>query len=352
MPYRLDNRQEFHRVLQVLLRRGKLELHRHTIDRIVQGRSVNLDTCEAVEEAHKRWNEDHPDDPKIAPQFVSIEIDNGGRALKLMAPPLRKMGAVALYYGPGDNQRRNEAKEEALRQAKGKAFLLAQTGTAYFSAGGFLSPHVMAFLRRDKGNTFVAVLMNPFSEAALKLYLTCIEAAERVRTDAADVVAGHLGKLRETLGGYRNDFRGHSVSLRFTPFDPVCTVLLTGTRCFVEPYFQFDPIERRGKHLDTYEWELENRIDQAEVTNKPLADHFRASSEESTAQSKAPSHMSFHLRRSQPADEFVKHLAKDREQCEQTLKRLADKGVLQHSEAKAVKGQLAELQRIVKEALR
>jgi hypothetical protein len=181
----------------------------------------------------------------------------------------RSIGLERCYFGEGDNDFRNREKQKALDVASGTVYLLAKTGQAYFFDPHAV--HVEQFLTRDSANRFVAILLDPFSESAVKMYANWLRTPSATAEGTTEATAlrllhHHRNKLQNTLSALKGS-PFNKVDLRFTPFDLSCTVLWTDGRYFIEPYFQFDELDRDSKKLNTFEFQL--------GPSSPLADAFR-----------------------------------------------------------------------------
>src|SRR4051794_34895054 len=127
MMYVLTNKSEVLAVLECLT--SRLTKHRKTLAKLKAGEAVCADTRSKVAKDCEQYNSKLVSKAgggglkAVVPIFLEIEGDDGGSAVKRMAGPLKDMGAINLFYGPGDNQRRNEAKGQALKGATGQVIL-------------------------------------------------------------------------------------------------------------------------------------------------------------------------------------------------------------------------------------
>jgi len=339
MTYTLDN----HKDVLPILRKLDPPIHHATVKRIEHGKPINEGTVNRIRDGIDKYNHEHASGTefkKLEPHFTAAQIDSGGGALKRMESPLREMGATAIFCGATDNEHRNKAKADALKLASGHVVLLAQTGTCFLTAGGNLTQDVRDFLRRSSQNKFSVVLVNPYSDSAIKLYLSCIEAAQSANVQPVAAINAHLSKLKQALFGYMDGLRvPGQTSLRFTMFDPICTVLSTPTTCFVEPYFQFDPILRLRKHLDSFE--IQFHLD----NGSKFGHRFRPSQAAARCHSDdhVQSHIQFYLDRSESLPDFFRNIKVWWESFRDKISFMIRIKLLKQEEAGVLMGELKKL---------
>lgn len=214
---------------------------------------------------------------------------------RLFRPPLipKGIGLIRCYYGGQDNDERNGRKHKLLNGYRGPAVLLAHSGFSYLVPS---APHfraVRSFLASYPQNRFVAILTNPFCQAAIEIYLNWIRSYLKQNHKLKDGVRLEQNfKLTSSLQGYLNlklHF-GDQIEVRMTSFEPSCTVIWTSQGYFLEPYFKFDQFERAHNGLNTYEMECAPDAD--------LADSFQFTGDEKIT------HLNFFYHHSLPFDKW------------------------------------------------
>ncbi len=160
--------------------------------------------------------------------------------------------------GDTENEKRNEKKKKAIASSRGQITLFAHSGHAYLAEPGIHFGELCRYLDNSE-NSFLAILLNPFSEAAIQLYLNWIRAYEkRSQTFGSLSVDGKFRIALQSYQGLRNIY-GDRIRVMMTSFDFSCTVLWTTEKFFFEPYFRLDAIERARMKLNSYEMEYDSR---------------------------------------------------------------------------------------------
>jgi hypothetical protein len=170
----------------------------------------------------------------------------------------RRLGISKVYAGESDNKDRNTEKQGAILRTNGDVLLLARTAYSYLcDARGVHCRTVRQFLHMDEANRFIAVILNPYSMAAIEVYLMWLHSC-RPGGCPGDYVAQQIGKLTNSLEGFRSLKRefAERVQLQLTSFDVSMTILTTSDAIFVEPYFQADEEKRIEQGLVGFEIEF------------------------------------------------------------------------------------------------
>ena len=264
--------------------------------------------------------------PSLTGSHVMAQREESRRGVHLDAPAVSKdLGLSCLYYGGSDNRARNESKQKAVKESRGDVVLLAHSGHAYLA--GCHKSSIKAFLEdKNKTGKFIVILLNPFSLAAIGMYLNWLRSFEADGLDMSDIHAiDHLlpkkVKFLDSLLSYRSLRNNYDsrLELRFTSFDIGCTVLWTDNAYFIEPYFRFNPAERAERKLTTYEMELDSE--------SPMADQVQYGYERPTT------HLNFYYRYSVLFEDWCKTQKAQIASGIDTLNFMADSGEISWKEA-------------------
>jgi len=265
-----------------------------------------------------------------APSPPARDLERYGQILRPAIP--EQIGLRKCFYGANDNEIRNKDKRLAIEQSRGDILLLAHSGQSYLSHLGCHYTSICAYLEQQECNRFFPIILNPFSIPAVQMYLNEIHALKSRGYDIAKVapqVVQHLEedrvKLYESVVSYRNSKKryGEQIHVRFTSFEPGCTILWTSTYCFVEPYFQTDPGLRAKHKLNTYEFELS-------VSNE-CAQGLYSDMKRSTT------HVNFFLEYSISFEEWVARQVELREAANRALEVLVLIGEVEQIESDCIK---------------
>lgn len=167
-----------------------------------------------------------------------------------------------LFVGQAANERRNRAKNRAISEATGRITLIAQTGNAFLSSHHKLSESIRGFLRRDPGNQFTAIVIDPLSISAIGILFNWLRDQDTSTSGAGEQFITqeikYQIKLTSAIQYYQQylakDFTDQ-VDLRFTPFDSGVAILATSNDVFIEPYFHANPSDRERRGLPFLEVE-------------------------------------------------------------------------------------------------
>lgn len=239
-----------------------------------------------------------------------------------------EMGILGCYFGAGQNTVRNVEKQRTLEEAEGAVVLLAKTGQSYLSNGGVHRPVVERFLERGSNNKLLGILLNPYSTAAIQMYLNWIRGSDRAHYGVE--LSRHAEKLGGSILGFKTlKQRFPGVNLRLTSFDLGATVLWTTSRCFVEPYLQFDEKVRVRDKLDTYELLVESDSDFGRAIRSVSDDK--------------PTHLGFYTAHSVELPQFAKHRDQLAGHVSELLETMCKMGEIQPDENKAIREYLRDL---------
>ncbi len=191
-----------------------------------------------------------------------------------------KAGIVSLYLKE-DNDKRNSRKKESLSKAS-HVKLLARAGNSYLNdeAQRFYGPLYDCL---ERGGTAEIILANPYSEMGYYLTLgdvstkVCDEtiserwnkSAARKEADALKAIADienskWVTTLKTAINGYlelKEKF-GDRIVLRMSKYEINCTLLITETNAFFEPYIHCTG-STRG--MNAFEVEMDNKDDLKDV---------------------------------------------------------------------------------------
>jgi len=265
-----------------------------------------------------------------APSPPARDLERYGQILRPAIP--EQIGLRKCFYGANDNEIRNKDKRLAIEQSRGVILLLAHSGQSYLSHLGCHYTSICAYLEQQECNRFLAIILNPFSIPAVQMYLNEIHALKSRGYDITKVapqVVQHLEedrvKLYESVVSYRNSKKryGEQIHVRFTSFEPGCTILWTSTYCFVEPYFQTDPGLRAKHKLNTYKFELS-------VSNECAQGLF-------SDMKRSTTHVNFFLEYSISFEEWVARQVELREAANRALEVLVFIGEVEQIESDCIK---------------
>lgn len=317
----LENASE----MRMLMRcKPKPEMDERTFGVLWSGRAVRGDTKDTVDD----WITKNGGKPRWR------QVEEGNRREPSVGMVASRMGLEALYYGGGDNARRNSAKQEAMGRASGTVVLLAKSGHAYLAPEAAHTATVRRFLRQNPSNRFLAVLCDPFSLTWIKTYLNRFRSARRrhhgsaaggsavreARSGGRRSSGGQGGrsilqaypdseKMLLAFRGYyrqlRTEFRGR-IQIKLTPFDPIATVLAMPQECFHEPYFEFDAEQRSEVKLHGFEMHLVERGKADAGEYAALMAGFQLTDQDQMSSS--ASHVDFFVRHSIELDAWRGHL--------------------------------------------
>jgi hypothetical protein len=189
------------------------------------------------------------------------------------------IGCVAAYVPasmPTEvNRRRNESKHSALHGAK-DVRLLAETGNAFLhciNQKGAFFEDVHSLLKG--GGSFRAVIANPYFIEGYGIS-NAFGAGHRVGHGIHETLIEKFLQSRRGYDELRRDF-GDRIGVRVAKYGLGSSLLLVGSKIFLEPYFYVDRGHRARHQFDTFELELEPPPDAARLFQSHFEFHWSQS---------------------------------------------------------------------------
>lgn len=204
----------------------------------------------AVQLIFAALGEHHPQSLVVSDNFVTARDDS------VAVVGLREN--IDKTYRPRDNERRNQAKSEAIRREKKLIRIIAFAGASYFM--GPLDRYKPVLEDRlSMGVKAKVIISNPWNSAATFFLAGEAPSVRDVEAAMRNIEDGdYMQTFKPVITSYRRLRSEYAdrIQLRIAPMDIPGTSLLTSEVGFFEPYMTADPRDRTRRGLKTFEIEF------------------------------------------------------------------------------------------------